>query len=183
MATYRIPRELDILPPRPVLFPYLPSVEALGCCFGGEIDNETPTPGDIEDQYSPITIDAKQSFETAITEIDDVDDCTSSIPDMSSLSGYSDVDSYRSHGAQDSLVRELPNKNDYHHNVVTTTTRGNQKNPLVSLEDIISIILQMILRILSAKRFLLGDNERQNQVGHGRIQADSVDRETKAIGS
>lgn len=71
-----IPAELDILPPRPVLFPWLPSsmgcfldLDLTSCCFGAE---EIATKNDLSPMYEAPAIRSVLSFDDG--EDDDGED-------------------------------------------------------------------------------------------------------------
>ena len=68
---FRVPKELDILPPRPVLFPWLPGGLTFNSCFGlGEASSQPGTPA--TQPLSPTNDD--DDFEDAMPDMSRVHD-------------------------------------------------------------------------------------------------------------
>ncbi len=67
---FRVPKELDILPPRPVLFPWLPGRLSFKPCFGlGESSSQPGTPA-----TQPLSPTNEDDFEDAMPDMSRVHD-------------------------------------------------------------------------------------------------------------
>jgi len=152
---FRCPKELDILPPRPVLFPWLPK-KGIGDCCNMQTNQSKFTFDDLEggpsvtkdlssqdEPSTPVTLPLSPSelsssstppsklhipSSSASTSSDD--DYLDAIPDMASVDT-----SYSNHTHQSSFQK--------------------QQKELVSFESIVAEILKVIFFILNMKQSLL----------------------------
>jgi hypothetical protein len=162
------PKELDILPPRPVLFPWIPPMENLNlnlnhCCGGGTKEKKKKKSSNNRFSFdlgrgskdkdasslpssqpgTPVTLPMSPSELSSGNNDDDIE---LGIPDMSST--------------------VVANTNNNHHHHITTsvghyqtnTTKHNQQQAVtVSLEDVIAQVLRVLFVFLSMKRAVLGE--------------------------
>ncbi len=126
---YRVPKELDILPPRPVLFPWLPGGLNFKPCFGlGESSKSSSSssrPG------TPAT--------QPLSPSSDYDEFEDAMPDMSRVH---DIPKHH---------QKQPRKYNYSHS-------QQQSQQLDTLTDVIVEILRVIFFIIKTKQALLKQN-------------------------
>jgi hypothetical protein len=173
LMAFICPKELDILPPRPVLFPWIPPMENLNlnlnnCCGGGgdttkknhrrgsnrfsfdlgggsSKDNNKDSSSSSSQPGTPVTLPLSPSELSSgnNNNNNNDDDIEIGIPDMSNHNTSS--------------VR----------NYQTPHRQNNKNQQLVSLEDVIAQVLRVLFVFLSMKRAVLGesseDEEQQQQ--------------------
>ena len=146
-----IPRELDILPPRPILFPWMPQVGFTSCIDGDE-------------EKSKKTQNKKPffSFQFGIKSKSSSPSTTPATLPLSPESSSGMVPLGTDDCDNGGFYESIPNLDDPPQN-----RQQQQQQPLVQLTDVIAEVLRVVIWMLAMQQKLLGNQKNNtNQLTH-----------------
>mmetsp|Transcript_14968 Transcript_14968/g.37692 ORF Transcript_14968/g.37692 Transcript_14968/m.37692 type:complete len:188 (-) Transcript_14968:291-854(-) len=136
---FRLPKELDILPPRPVLFPWLPSFEDIDCCKASRRKTRAQQEFSFDlssgKTFGTEKVSSSEAGTPTTAPMEDDDEYEDAMPDMSKVHTTSSDQQRKQH-----------------------RHRRQQQQPLLNLQDVIAEVLKVIFFMLSMKRSLLRQN-------------------------
>ena len=143
---YRVPKELDILPPRPVLFPWIPPLDALNACFGIQ---------DIRGSNKNDNNKKRFSFDWSGKKVES--SSQAGTPATLPLSPNNEDDEYEDAMPDMSRVDNIPERR-------RGKKQQQQKNQqLDTITDVIAEVFRVILFIISTRRAVLRQINREEQ--------------------
>jgi len=157
----RLTKELDILPPRPVLFPWLPSVDALNCCGGSKV-TDNPNSSSSSSHGNIFSFDLSGSGHNKKSK-EQQPSSSPGTPSTAPLSPDS-INNEKKPNDDDGIpdLSRLEEASAVSERTNTTRQRRqqychSQHQQLDSLTQVVAEILRVIFFIMSTRQALLGN--------------------------